>query len=74
MKKNLSRAMQGTLWMITYEIFLSLMSVLVRIAAEKQGISAWKTSEIRFLNGNQRLTGNDLFSRINGQCAHSWGA
>jgi drug/metabolite transporter (DMT)-like permease len=51
MRKPLSQVMQGTLWMISSVIFFSLMSVLVRIAAEKQGISAWKTSEIRFLVG-----------------------
>ncbi|SEM82843.1 EamA domain-containing membrane protein RarD [Syntrophus gentianae] len=37
--------------MISSAIFFSLMSVLVRIAAEKYGISAWKTSEIRFVMG-----------------------
>jgi drug/metabolite transporter (DMT)-like permease len=51
MKNNLSETMQGTLWMISSAILFSFMSVLVRIAADMQGISAWKTSEIRFLTG-----------------------
>jgi len=46
--KALSPALQGALWMISSAIFFSLMSVLVRIAAETQGISSWKTAELRF--------------------------
>ena len=34
--------------MISSAIFFSLMSVLVRVAAETQGISSWKTAEFRF--------------------------
>jgi drug/metabolite transporter (DMT)-like permease len=49
MKKTLSPALQGALWMISSAIFFSLMSVFVRIAAESQGVSAWKTAEFRFL-------------------------
>jgi drug/metabolite transporter (DMT)-like permease len=49
MKKPLSKALQGVLWMVSSAIFFSLMSVLVRFAAETQGISSWKTAEFRFL-------------------------
>jgi drug/metabolite transporter (DMT)-like permease len=49
MKKPISQALQGVLWMISSAIFFSLMSVLVRAAAETQGISSWKTAEFRFL-------------------------
>jgi drug/metabolite transporter (DMT)-like permease len=48
MKTPLSPALQGALWMISSAIFFSLMSVLVRIAAETQGVSSWKTAELRF--------------------------
>ena len=48
MKKPLSPALQGALWMISSAVVFSLMSVLVRIAAETQGVSAWKTAEFRF--------------------------
>ena len=49
MKKVLSPVLQGTLWMISSAIFFSLMSVLVRVAAESYGVSAWKTAEFRFV-------------------------
>jgi len=35
--------------MISSAVFFSLMSVLVRVAAESQGVSAWKSAEFRFL-------------------------
>jgi drug/metabolite transporter (DMT)-like permease len=49
MKKPISQALQGVLWMISSAILFSLMSALVRVAAETQGISSWKTAEFRFL-------------------------
>ncbi len=49
MKKSLSPVLQGTLWMISSAIFFSLLSVLVRVAAQSLGASAWKTAEFRFL-------------------------
>jgi len=49
MKKGLSPALKGALWMISSAVVFSFMSVLVRVAADSQGISAWKTAEFRFL-------------------------
>jgi len=63
MKINLSKAMQGTLWMISSVLLFSVMSVLVRIAAENQGISAWKTSEIRFLMGIAMILAMSIWMR-----------
>lgn len=49
MKKGLSPALKGAFWMISSAIVFSFMSVLVRVAADSQGLSAWKTAEFRFL-------------------------
>ena len=49
MQKPISKALQGVLWMISSAILFSLMSVLVRVVAETQGVNAWKTAEFRFL-------------------------
>lgn len=48
MNKQYSAALRGSLWMISSTIAFSLMSFLVRIASESQGISAWKSAELRF--------------------------
>lgn len=39
-KKGLLPALKGTFWMISSTILFSFMSVLVRVAADSQGISA----------------------------------
>ncbi len=49
MKNNISPTLKGVFWMISSAVVFSLMSVLVRIAAETYGIGAWKTAEFRFL-------------------------
>ncbi len=50
MKNNLSQTgWQGTLWMICSAMLFSLMSVLVRIAADEYGVNAWLTAEVRFV-------------------------
>lgn len=49
MNKDLSPALRGALWMISSAILFSIMSAVVRVAADFQGISAWKTAEFRFL-------------------------
>jgi drug/metabolite transporter (DMT)-like permease len=49
MKTSLSQTLKGVLWMVSSAVLFSLMSVLVRVAAEVQGVSTWKTAEFRFL-------------------------
>jgi drug/metabolite transporter (DMT)-like permease len=51
MKTPPSQALKGVLWMISSTIFFSLMSVLVRISSQVQGVSAFKMAELRFLIG-----------------------
>ena len=51
MKTPPSQALKGALWMISSAIFFSLMSVLVRITAQAQGVNTFKTAEFRFLIG-----------------------
>ncbi|MBI4633998.1 MAG: DMT family transporter [Deltaproteobacteria bacterium] len=51
MKTSPSQALKGALWMISSAVFFSLMSLLVRIASQVQGINTWITTEFRFLIG-----------------------
>ena len=46
MQKPISKALQGVLWMISSAILFSLMSVLVRVVAETQGVNAWKRNRL----------------------------
>ena len=39
----------GTLWMICSAVLFSLMSVLVRVAADEYGANSWLTAEVRFV-------------------------
>ncbi len=51
MKRSLSQGLQGALWMVSSAVLFSVMTVLVRLATDVQGVSTWKTAEFRFLVG-----------------------
>ena len=48
MKISDSPWMHGTFWMTCSAMLFSLMSVLVRVASDEQGVNSWLTAEVRF--------------------------